>query len=157
MTAQAPPFTELIAIATTRASHLEMRDTYTPADPDYTAWLAGKPITLILESPDHRWWYNLVRAHAQRGVEFRRARIVSEPVTDFIRYEYESTPILNLPPPQQVRCLPRPPACPSLPLPRRQAGMKPSPAGSNPPSRQSPTPTSTPGARHATSATRQPT
>ncbi len=84
-----------------------MRDTYTPTDPDYTAWLAGKPITLILESPDHRWWYNLVRAHAQRGVEFRRARIVSEPVTDFIRYEYESTPILNLPAGEQVRWLPR--------------------------------------------------
>ncbi len=35
------PFTELIAKATTSAIHLEMRDTYTPRDPDYLAWLAG--------------------------------------------------------------------------------------------------------------------
>lgn len=36
-----------------------------------------------------RPWFDLVRAHVARGVEFRRARIVSEPVTDYIRFEHE--------------------------------------------------------------------
>ena len=107
MTAPAPPFTDLIAATTASAVHLEMRDTYTPRDPDYLAWLDGTPIMSVLGSPDHQWWSGLVRAHAQRGVVFRRARIASEPITDFIRYEYESTPILNIPAGEQVRWLPR--------------------------------------------------
>jgi hypothetical protein len=107
MTAPALPFTELIAATSTSAVHLEMRDAYTPRDPDYLAWLGGEPVESVLESASHRWWSGLVRAHAQRGVVFRRARIVSEPHSDFIRYEYESTPILNIPAGEHVRWLPR--------------------------------------------------
>jgi len=107
MTAAAPPFTELIAGTTISAAHLEMRDAYTPRDADYIAWQGGRPIKLIVQSPDHQWWSDLVRTHVERGVEFRRARVVSEPHADFIRYEYESTPHLNLPAGEQVRWLPR--------------------------------------------------
>jgi hypothetical protein len=40
-------------------------------------------------------------------VQFRRARIVSEPVSDFIRFEYEATAGLNIAAGEQVRWLPR--------------------------------------------------
>jgi hypothetical protein len=42
--AKVPPFSELIAATTTSAVHLEMRDAYTPDDPQFLDWLAGKPI-----------------------------------------------------------------------------------------------------------------
>jgi hypothetical protein len=42
-----------------------------------------------------------------RGVVIRRARIVSEPLSDFTRHEYEVTPRLNIPAGEQVRWLPR--------------------------------------------------
>lgn len=102
-----PPFDELIATATTSAMHLEMRDDYTPNDPEYLAWRAGKPASAVAETERRRWWYQLVRSHVARGVTFRRARIVSEPVTDYIRFEYALTPVLNIPAGEQVRWLPR--------------------------------------------------
>ena len=45
--------------------------------------------------------------HVARGVRFRRARIVSEPVADFIRFEYEATAGLNVAAGEEVRWLPR--------------------------------------------------
>jgi hypothetical protein len=48
-----------------------------------------------------------VREHVARGVRFRRARVVSEPVSDFIRFEYESTAGLNIAAGEEVRWLPR--------------------------------------------------
>jgi len=47
-----------------------------------------------------------VREHAGRGVTFRRARIVSEPLADYIRFEYESTRF-NVTAGESVRWLPR--------------------------------------------------
>jgi hypothetical protein len=47
-----------------------------------------------------------VREHTARGVEFRRARVVSEPLADFTRFEFESTGF-NLAAGEQVRWLPR--------------------------------------------------
>jgi hypothetical protein len=43
----------------------------------------------------------------QGGVVFRRARVVSEPLADFIRYEHEMTGPLNIAAGEQVRWLPR--------------------------------------------------
>ena len=48
-----------------------------------------------------------MRATTARGVHVRRARIVSEPVTDFIKYEYDLTEGLNLAAGEDVRWLPR--------------------------------------------------
>jgi hypothetical protein len=107
MTAPAPPFNDLIAATMTSAVHLEMRDAYTPSDPAFLAWLAGTPISTVLQTPGHEWWSGLVRTHVQRGVVFRRARIVSEPLADYIRYEHASAPILNIPAGEQVRWLSR--------------------------------------------------
>ncbi len=48
-----------------------------------------------------------MRGHVDRGVLFRRARVVSEPVSGFIRYENAMTPAANLAAGEQVRWLPR--------------------------------------------------
>jgi len=98
-----PPFGELIAATASSAVHLEMRDFYTPDDPQYLAWLKGTPRPV----PASRAWYDLVREHTARGVRFRRARIVSEPVSDYIRFEHEATAGLNIAAGEEVRWLPR--------------------------------------------------
>jgi hypothetical protein len=100
----APPFEELIAAATSTAVHLEMRDAYTPGDPEFLRWRAGAPIDWVA---GHRGWYDLVRSTVGRGVRMRRARIASEPLADFIRYEYELSGPMNEAAGEQVRWLPR--------------------------------------------------
>lgn len=99
-----PTFDELFAECTRSAVHLEMRDMYTPDDPTYLDWKAG-----ITYDPVERFrdWYDLVMKTVARGVGVRRARIVSEPITDFIRHEFETTPALNLPAGEEVRWLSR--------------------------------------------------
>ncbi len=101
--AKVPPFSELIAETTTSAVHLEMRDAYTPHDQRFLDWLAGKPVP----EPALPEWYDLVHANISRGVRFRRARIVSEPLAPFIRYEYDMTVGTNIAAGEQVRWLPR--------------------------------------------------
>jgi hypothetical protein len=97
-------FDDLLSRSTSSAVHLEMRDEYTPDDPVFHDWKAGVSI-----NPRERWpdWYGLVRNTIARGVVVRRARIVSEPVTDYIRYEYDVTEGLNLAAGEEVRWLPR--------------------------------------------------
>lgn len=101
--ATVPPFSELIAATTTSAVHLETRDTYTPRDPRFVAWLAGQPIP----EPANPDWVRLVSGQVARGIEFRRARVVSEPLSDYIRFEYAITSGVNLAAGEQVRWLPR--------------------------------------------------
>jgi hypothetical protein len=100
--AKVPPFSELIATTTRSAVHLELRDTYTPDDRRFIDWLAGKPAP-VPASPE---WSELVRANRARGVAFRRARIVSEPLSDYIRFEHVITES-NIAAGEQVRWLPR--------------------------------------------------
>jgi hypothetical protein len=52
-------------------------------------------------------WYELVRGNVARGIQFRRARVVSEPLADYIRFEYDITDDLNIAAGEQVRWLPR--------------------------------------------------
>lgn len=89
------------------ASHLEMRDTYAVQEEqaDIEKWRAG------LWGPEQdaeskAGWLELMRATAARGVRLRRARIVSEPVTEYIRFEHEGTP-QNIAAGEDVRWLPR--------------------------------------------------
>jgi hypothetical protein len=84
-----------------------MRDAYTPSDPEYIAWRSGKPVSAIRESEGRDWWYDVVRANVARGISFRRARIASEPLADYIRFEHEMTSVLNIPAGERVRWLPR--------------------------------------------------
>ena len=101
--AKVPPFSELIAATTRSAVHLETRDAYTPDDPRFVRWLAGKPVP-VPGNPD---WSDLVRTHTARGVRFRRARIVSEPLADYIRFEHALTSEVNISAGEDVRWLPR--------------------------------------------------
>lgn len=85
------------------AFHLEMRDSYTPTDPTYLAWKQGEAFDV---EEYYRAWTELVRDATSRGVAVRRARIVSEPVSDYIRFEHAITP-MNLAAGEEVRWLPR--------------------------------------------------
>jgi hypothetical protein len=68
---------DLLTPAQHHALHLEMRDTYEGADAvNFAAWRAGKGHNLA----DHAAWHSTVRPLVDRGVDVRRARIVSEPV-----------------------------------------------------------------------------
>ena len=98
-----PPFSELIAATTASAMHLETRDAYTPDDTRFVRWLAGHPIPV----PGNPAWSELIRAHTARGVRFRRARIVSEPLADYIRFEHAITSEVNVSAGEDVRWLPR--------------------------------------------------
>lgn len=101
--AKVPPFSELIAATTRTAVHLETRDAYTPNDPRFLDWKTGKPLPV----PANPAWSGLVRTHIARGVEFRRARIVSEPLTDYLRFEHAITDEVNISAGELVRWLPR--------------------------------------------------
>jgi len=103
-----PSFAEMLAGCRHSAVHLEMRDVYGVAeeDADFAAWKAG-----YRHDPADRasWWHpflTLVSDAVARGVEFRRARVVSEPVTDYIRYEHSCT-FQNIAAGEAVRWLPR--------------------------------------------------
>ncbi|MCI3245320.1 DUF6879 family protein [Streptomyces spinosisporus] len=99
-----PTFEELFRDCRESAVHLEMRDSYMKSDPSYVDWTAG-----IAIDPAERWadWLALVTEATSRGVKVRRARIVSEPVSQYIRFEYEVTNGLNIAAGEEVRWLPR--------------------------------------------------
>jgi hypothetical protein len=82
-----------------------MRDGYIPTDPLYAAWRAD-PTLDVAALEHHQEWVSLVRDAVARGVTVRRARIVSEPVSEYIRYEHATTG-MNLAAGEEVRWLPR--------------------------------------------------
>jgi Family of unknown function (DUF6879) len=88
------------------AWHLEMRDGYMRSDPRFLAWQAGSRDDPADRDPAQRPWLALMEQTTGRGVEVRRARIVSEPISDYIRYEYDVTGG-NVAVGEQVRWLPR--------------------------------------------------
>ncbi|MFZ3470631.1 DUF6879 family protein [Streptomyces sp. 4.24] len=104
----APPFGELLAECQHSAVHLEMWDRYgvDGEDQRIAAWRAGhRPDLADRES----WWrpfHSMVSDAVARGVSVRRARIVSEPVSEYIRYEYDGT-FANIAAGEDVRWLPR--------------------------------------------------
>ncbi|MDH6117241.1 DUF6879 family protein [Kitasatospora sp. GAS204B] len=100
-----PTLEELFAACQRSAVHLEMRDGYMRDDPRFIAWQAG---TLNLSALDEaeRPWMALMTETTSRGVRIRRARIVSEPISDYVRYEYDLTPG-NVASGELVRWLPR--------------------------------------------------
>ncbi|MCF2534033.1 hypothetical protein LZ495_43380 [Yinghuangia sp. KLBMP8922] len=78
-----------------------MQDT----DPWFAKWRSGwRP-----DRSEERWrsgWYAHVAQTVARGVDVRRLRVVSEPVTDYIRYEHDLT-FANVESGESVRWLPR--------------------------------------------------
>lgn len=100
---QATTLDDLLRSAQRRALHLEMRDSY-GGSAAFDAWQTGEPHDRSVA--DQRWAATLA-PFVGRGGDLRRARIVSEPVTAYIRFEYEVTPLANLAAGELVRWLPR--------------------------------------------------
>jgi hypothetical protein len=100
-----PPFGELLRACSSSAVHLEMRDSYTPDDAWFRAWLARDEEEFQRRLAP-RPWLDLIAGVTGRGVQVRRARVVSEPVTDYIRFEHATT-AASISAGEQVRWLPR--------------------------------------------------
>jgi hypothetical protein len=101
-------FSDLIRSVRASAVHLEMRDTYGVENEieGFAAWKQGR--RLDPEDRDSWWrpWLDLVQEVTAKGVVVRRARIVSEPVSDHIAFEHSGT-FTNVAAGEQIRWLPR--------------------------------------------------
>jgi hypothetical protein len=83
----------LLAGLEREAVHLELRDVYGLASEAqrFADFLATGRRDHDAAEPDRRYWTDLIRSLRGKGCTVRRARIVSEPVTDYIRYEWAGT------------------------------------------------------------------
>jgi hypothetical protein len=98
-----PKLAELLLAGKRRALHLEMRDTYARSEL-FEAWQAGRSVD---RSEADARWRALLAPLVARGGDLRRLRIVSEPITEYVRYEFEVTPTSNVAAGEVVRWLPR--------------------------------------------------
>src|SRR6266536_1788241 len=97
----------LIAGLSREALHLEMRDLYAAADHGrFRTWLAGEPRDPAAEEEWWRPWREMMRGHREAGRTLRRLRVVSEPVTEYIRFEWRDADEL-VKAGEDVRWLPR--------------------------------------------------
>lgn len=79
----------LIAGFAREALHLEMRDVYAAADHSrFRRWLAGEEFDPQAEAEWWRPWREMMHCHREAGRALRRLRVVSEPVNDYIRFEW---------------------------------------------------------------------
>jgi hypothetical protein len=101
-------FNDLFEAAEHSAVHLEMRDVYGVGDEadDFRYWQETGGRDADPDSAYWAPWVDLISRATSRGVEVRRARVVSEPVTDYIRYEHAGTSV-NVTAGEDVRWLPR--------------------------------------------------
>ncbi|MCD0450892.1 hypothetical protein LO762_17065 [Actinocorallia sp. API 0066] len=98
-------FEDLLDGAEHEAVKFELRDAYLTSDPAYLGWLAGEPVEKV--SAEYEDWTSLVRATVSRGVRIRRVRVVSEPVSEYVRFEHAVTPAVNLAGGEEIRWLAR--------------------------------------------------
>lgn len=101
-------FKGLLEAARASAVHLEMRDQYAVGDEraDFEQWRATGRRDVDPASDYWAPWVDLISRTRAGGVTVRRARIVSEPATEYIRYEHAGTHV-NVAAGEQVRWLPR--------------------------------------------------
>lgn len=105
MSSSGPGFAELLGRCERSAVHLELRDSYAGTD-RFEAWKRGERIDWADRGS---WWHpydQLIADTVARGVVIRRARVVSEPVSDYIRWEHYVTHA-NVTAGEDVRWLPR--------------------------------------------------
>ncbi|SMF23539.1 DUF6879 family protein [Streptomyces sp. Amel2xC10] len=105
MPSSVPTFAELLDGCQRSAVHLELRDAYAPTE-RFEAWQRGERVDWADRAS---WWDGYLQKTADtvaRGVAIRRARIVSEPVSEYIRWEHEMTREL-VEAGEDVRWLPR--------------------------------------------------
>ncbi|MFJ7305273.1 DUF6879 family protein [Streptomyces sp. NPDC099088] len=108
MPSSVPTFPELLGMAESAAIHLEMRDSYAVdyEQGPFADWRAGFRHDAGDRASWWRPWLDLIHETASRGVVVRRARIVSEPVSEYTRFLYDGT-FTNVAAGEQVRWLPR--------------------------------------------------
>ncbi|WP_373862350.1 DUF6879 family protein [Nocardia acidivorans] len=86
------------------AFHLEVQDVYeTPEESEpFRKFLSG-------ETDNYAWlqgWFDLVRESTKRGVVFTRARVVTVPHADYVRWSLVVSP-MNIEAGEDIRYLPR--------------------------------------------------
>ena len=98
MSQNLPPFAELLANTHVTALHLEMRDHYQVDEEaaDFALWRETGNRDTDPASPYWAPWVAKIREATARGVAVRRARVVSEPTSDYIRYEHAGTSVNTL-------------------------------------------------------------
>jgi hypothetical protein len=101
-------WTDLFGACQRSAWHLEMRDSYGVDEEKgrFAEFLRTGRRDETADAEQRRHWTGLMRATTGAGKQVRRARIVSEPVADYIRWEWAGTP-LNIEAGEEVRWLPR--------------------------------------------------
>ncbi|WP_103528311.1 DUF6879 family protein [Streptomyces sp. SM12] len=101
-------FSDLIRSVRESAVHLEMRDGYGVDNEieGFTAWRQGHRLDPADRGSWWRPWLDLVEEVTGKGVVIRRARIVSEPVSEYIAFEHSGT-FTNVAAGEQIRWLPR--------------------------------------------------
>ncbi|GAA4232003.1 hypothetical protein GCM10022254_30760 [Actinomadura meridiana] len=82
---------ELLGTFKRDAFHLELKDSYGAAyeDAPLSRWLRGEPNDFTWLQP----WLERVRHATRFGRTVRRVRVVSEPLTEYIRWEHSVTPL----------------------------------------------------------------
>ncbi len=101
-------WTELFGSCEHSAWHLETRDWYGVDDEQgrYARFLATGRRDHEAEAPERRHWLDLMRATTAAGRQVRRARIVCEPLSDYMRFSHAGTqPSIDAG--EDVRWLPR--------------------------------------------------
>src|SRR5262249_2592750 len=85
-----------------------MRDSYALSREErrFAAFLATGARDHAAEAPERRPWRQRIQTLTQAGKRVRRARIISEPLSDYIRFEWAGTDIL-VDAGEEVRWLPR--------------------------------------------------
>lgn len=103
-----PTWPELLGSATRSAVHLEMRDSYAVdyEKGPFADWRAGFRHDPADRASWWRPWLDLIQDTVARGVIVRRARVVSEPVSEYTRFLHDGT-FTNVAAGEQVRWLPR--------------------------------------------------
>jgi len=97
----------LLANCQREAIHLELRDAYAVQnEAERFALFVATGRYQGADASDRQQWLDLIRSVTQAGKRVRRARIVSEPVTDYIRFEWAGT-AYNVEAGEEVRWLPR--------------------------------------------------
>jgi hypothetical protein len=97
-------FAELLEATQTSAIRIEMRDTYDETEQGYAEWRQTGDISSY--GPSWTEHFAMVSAAVARGVTMRRVRVISEPVSEYIRWEYACTR-LNIDAGEDIRWLPR--------------------------------------------------
>lgn len=101
-----PAADELLRTCERSAVHMETRDCYSRTDPLFIKWQAGYRDDPADRDSWWRPWLSLVAEARARGVSIRRTRIVSEPVSEYIRFEHGIT-FMNIAAGEDIRWLPR--------------------------------------------------